>query len=177
MDSRSDSVFLPLVGRSVRTENAALDASSSEGADFLIYDLTEEEHADIVLKSVYESVKIPIFVLNNRLEATLQRDSSNLLNSGASGLVIALEDLRFFRDDVLNQLFKTVPATNKKLQDEVLSFEKDGLMGTDADSYWEMGVAGFVKLEDKEMQLIEKEKLVLLEALDVFQKAAPLVIF
>ncbi|KAI3764064.1 hypothetical protein L2E82_14064 [Cichorium intybus] len=44
MDSKSDSVFLPLVGRKVQTSDAAMNASSFEGADFLIYNNNGEEN-------------------------------------------------------------------------------------------------------------------------------------
>ncbi|XWS76410.1 hypothetical protein CRYUN_Cryun01aG0173800 [Craigia yunnanensis] len=174
MDSKSDSVLLPLVARTVQTANAALNASSSEGADFLIYDLCEEEHVDMALRSVYENVKIPIFIVNNNLvaEVTSYTEVSKILKSGASGLVLSLEDLRLFTDDVLSQLFNILSATNNKLQDESI----DGLKiaDIDHDSRQKMGVAGFVKVEDREKQLIEKERSVLIEAINVFQKAVPL---
>lgn len=175
MDSKQDSVFLPLVARYVQTANAALSASSSEGADFLIYDLGEEEHVDMSLKSVYENVKIPIFIVNNNspAEVTSFTEVSEILKSGASGLVLSLEDLRLFTDDVLSQLFNIVSTTNNKPQDEsfdVLKLEED----IDHDSRQKMGVAGFIKVEDREKQLIEKERLVLNKAINVFQKAAPL---
>ncbi|XVF72416.1 hypothetical protein PTKIN_Ptkin12aG0119600 [Pterospermum kingtungense] len=174
MDSKQDSVFLPLVARNVQTADAALNASSSEGADFLIYDLCEEEHVDMSLKSVYENVKIPIFVVNNNTpaEVTSLTEVSHILKSGASGLVLSLEDLRLFTDDVLSQLFNIVSTTNNKPQDE--SIDKLKMEDIDHDSGLKMGVAGFIKVEDREKQLIEKERSVLKEAINVFQKAAPL---
>ena len=177
MDSKSDSVFLPLVARTVRTANAALNASSSEGADFLIYDLGEEEHVDMALKSVYENVKIPIFIVNNNsvAEVTSYTELSKILKSGASGLVLSLEDLRLFTDDVLSQLFNIVSTTNNKPQDE--SIDELKIADINHDSRQKMGVAGFVKVEDREKQLIENERSVLIEAINVFQKAVPLVIF
>ncbi|KAJ6352428.1 hypothetical protein OIU76_001623 [Salix suchowensis] len=66
--------------------------------------------------------------------------ASKLLKSGASGLVLSLEELRLLSDDALSQMFDTA----------------------------------FVKLEDREKQLIEKERSILLEAIDVIQKANPL---
>ncbi|KAK6260094.1 hypothetical protein SCA6_014568 [Theobroma cacao] len=174
MDSKSESVFLPLVARTVQTANAALNASSSEGADFLIYDLGEEEHVDIVVKSVFENVKIPIFIVNNNSQgkAKSHTEAAEILKSGASGLVVSLEDLRLFTDDVLRQLFNVVSATNNKPQDDSL----DDLNMADIDlvTRQKMGVAGFIKVEDREKQLIEKETSVLNEAISVFQRAAPL---
>jgi hypothetical protein len=50
-------------------------------------------------------------------------------------------------------------------------------MDMENDIHEKTTVAGFVKLEDREKQLIEKERSILLEAIDVIQKASPLVIF
>ena len=170
-------MFLPLIARTVQTANAALNASSSEGADFLIYDLGEEEHVVMALESVYENVKIPIFIvnINSLAEVTFYTEVWKILKSGASGLVLSLEDLRLFTDDVLSQLFNIVSTTNNKPQDE--SIDELKMVDIDHDSCQKMGVAGYIKVEDREKQLIEKERSVLIEAIDVFQKAAPLVIF
>ncbi|OMP05077.1 Thiamine phosphate synthase [Corchorus olitorius] len=174
MDSKSESVFLPLVARTVQTANSALNASVSEGADFLIYDLGEEEHVDVAVKSVSENVKIPIFIVNNNFQAkdTSYAEALKILNSGASGLVLSLEDLRLFTDDVLSQLFNIVSTTNNKLQDGSIDELKVAII--DLDSPEKMGLAGFIKVEDREKQLIEKERSILNEAINVFQKAAPL---
>ncbi|OMO77707.1 Thiamine phosphate synthase [Corchorus capsularis] len=173
MDSKSESVFLPLVARTVQTANAAFNASVSEGADFLIYDLGEEEHVDVAVKSVSENVKIPIFIVNNNslVKDTSYSEASKILNSGASGLVLSLEDLRLFTDDVLSQ-FNIVSTTNNKLQDGSIDELKVAII--DLDSPEKMGLAGFIKVEDREKQLIEKERSILNEAINVFQKAASL---
>ncbi|KAE8721395.1 mitochondrial Rho GTPase 1-like [Hibiscus syriacus] len=126
MDSKSDFVFLPLVARTVQSSDAALNASSSEGADFLIYDVCQEEHAGMTMKSVYENVKIPIFIVNNSSQA---------------------------EDESFNEL---MPA-------DIVH-----------DYHQKTSVAGFINVEDREKQLIEKESSVLTEAKNVFQKAAPL---
>ncbi|XP_044487086.1 probable transmembrane GTPase FZO-like, chloroplastic [Mangifera indica] len=169
LDSKSESVVLPLVGRNVQSTEAALDASSSEGADFLICGLGEGKHADVVENSLFANVKLPIFIPNaSHGEATsLTVEMSKFLKSGASGLVVSLEELRLF-DDVLSQLFNPIYAINKKPQDELERF--NNLKVLDASHM----VAGFIKLEDREKQLIEIERSVLLEALNVIQKAAPL---
>ncbi|XP_022758214.1 probable transmembrane GTPase FZO-like, chloroplastic isoform X2 [Durio zibethinus] len=174
MDSKSDSVFLPLVARTVQTASAALNASSSEGADFLIYDLGEQEYVDMVMKSVYGNVKIPIFIVNSNSQAkvTSYTEGSKILKSGASGLVLSLEDLRLLTDDVLSQLFNIVSTINNKPRGE--SIDELKMADIDHDSHQKMGVAGFIKVEDREKQLIEKERSVLIEAINVFQKAAPL---
>ncbi|GMI73825.1 FZO-like [Hibiscus trionum] len=176
MDSKSDSVFLPLVARTVQSPDAALNASSSEGADFLIYDVGQVEHVDMSMKSVYENVKIPIFIVNNNWQADVAEvppytELSNILKSGASGVVLSLEDLRLFTDDVLSRFFNTAYATNSKPQDESLS---ELNMVDVVHDHQKTGVAGFISVEDREKQLIEKERSVLIEAINVFQKAAPL---
>ncbi|XP_062144276.1 probable transmembrane GTPase FZO-like, chloroplastic isoform X1 [Alnus glutinosa] len=174
IDSKSESVILPLVARNVQTANAALNASNSEGADFLIYDISGEKHVDVAVKSVFENVKIPIFVVFPSCgEDTLFTEASNLFKLGASGLVFSLEGLGLFGDDVLRKLFTTV-YVNKRTQYEVESSIKLKLFNMDNGVYGEKRVAGFVKLEDREKQIIETERTVLLEAINVIQKAAPL---
>lgn len=174
MDSKSDSVFLPLVARTVQSSDSALNASSSEGADFLIYDLGQEEHANTAMKAVYENVKIPIFVVNNNSQAEVPSytELTKIFKSGASGVVLSLEDLRLITDDVLSQFFNIVYTTNNKRQDE--SIDELEMAEINRGSHQKVGVAGFIKVEDREKQLIEKERSVLTEAINVFQKAAPL---
>ncbi|GLT63988.1 hypothetical protein SLA2020_365090 [Shorea laevis] len=174
IDSKSESVILPLVARNVQTANAALNASNSEGADFLIYDIGGEKDVDVAVKSVFENVKIPIFVVFPSCgEDTLFTEASNLFKLGASGLVISLEGLGLFGDNVLRKLFNTV-YVNKGTQYEVESSIKLKLFNMGNGVYGEKRVAGFVKLEDREKQIIETERTVLHEAINVIQKAAPL---
>ncbi|KAJ6998385.1 transmembrane GTPase FZO-like [Populus alba x Populus x berolinensis] len=175
MGSRTESVVLPLVARIVQTPNAALKASNSEGADFLIYVHGPEEDFDSEMSPGFGNVKIPIFVLDaSRGEATLSVGASKFRKTGASGLVLSLEDLRLFSDDALSQMFDTVSATGKNFQDDLESFSKLKSLDMENDSHKKTTVAGFVKLEDREKQLIEKERSILLEAIDVIQKASPL---
>ncbi|KAJ6920459.1 hypothetical protein NC651_014141 [Populus alba x Populus x berolinensis] len=175
MGSRTESVVLPLVARIVQTPNAALKASNSEGADFLIYVHGPEEDFDAEMSPGFGNVKIPIFVLNaSRGEATLSVWASKFQKTGASGLVLSLEDFRLFSDDALSQMFDTVSATGKNFQDDLESFSKLKSLDMENDSHKKTTVAGFVKLEDREKQLIEKERSILLEAIDVIQKASPL---
>ncbi|KAG6774473.1 hypothetical protein POTOM_021826 [Populus tomentosa] len=175
MGSRTESVVLPLVARIVQTPNAALKASNSEGADFLIYVHGPEEDFDAEMSPGFGNVKIPIFVLNaSRGEATLSVGASKFQKTGASGLVLSLEDLRLFSDDALSQMFDTVSATGKNFQDDLESFSKLKSFDMENDIHKKTTVAGFVKLEDREKQLIEKERSILLEAIDVIQKASPL---
>ncbi|KAB5557434.1 hypothetical protein DKX38_008343 [Salix brachista] len=172
MGSRTESVVLPLVARIVQTPNAALNASNSEGADFLIYALGPEKDLDVEMSSGFGNVKIPIFVLN--ASRTLSMGASKLLKSGASGLVLSLEELRLLSDDALSQMFDTVSAASKNFQEDPESFSKLKSLDVENDVHEKTTVAGFVKLEDREKQLIEKERSILLEAIDVIQKANPL---
>ncbi|KAF2314881.1 hypothetical protein GH714_037039 [Hevea brasiliensis] len=95
MDSKSESIILPLVARNVQTSRAALNASNSEGADFLIYGLEQEKYFDEKMYSGFADVKIPIFVIyaSHRAAASIM-EASQVLKSGAGGLVMSLEDLR-----------------------------------------------------------------------------------
>jgi len=98
--SKSESVVLPLAARIVQTPNAALNESNSEGADFLIYVLGLEKDFDVEMSSGFGNVNIPIFSLYaSRGEAKVSMGASKFVNSGASGLVLSLEDLKLFSDD------------------------------------------------------------------------------
>ncbi|KAK4407133.1 putative transmembrane GTPase FZO-like, chloroplastic [Sesamum angolense] len=134
MDAKTDSVILPLVARNVRTHNAALDASNSEGADFLIYTIDGE---------------------------------------GVSGLVVSVDELSSTGEDDLGNLFYSEYAY-KKVDDDRQSF--DNLRVADKENGFpgKKMIAGFTKLEERERQFIVKERLILLEAIDVIQRAAPL---
>jgi hypothetical protein len=84
----------------VQTPNAALNESNSEGADFLIYVLGLEKDFDVEMSSGFGNVNIPIFSLYaSRGEAKVSMGASKFVNSGASGLVFSLEDLKLFSDD------------------------------------------------------------------------------
>ncbi|XP_059660506.1 probable transmembrane GTPase FZO-like, chloroplastic [Cornus florida] len=175
MDSKSESVVLPLVARNVQTSNAALSASNSEGADFLIYSIGGERVAEEMVNPVLEFVKIPVFIMMASLgQDTLFNEASILLKSGASGLVISLEELKLFSDEVLSKLFYSIFALNKRPQKKPQSSDKLKMLDVDNGFPRKKGFAGFVKLEDRERQFIEKERLVLLEAINVIQRAAPL---
>ncbi|KAB5568380.1 hypothetical protein DKX38_002173 [Salix brachista] len=175
MGSKSESAVFPLVARIVQTPNAALNASNSEGADFLIYVLGPEKDLDVKMSSGFGSVNIPIFVLHASCgEAKVSMGASKFLNSGASGLVLSLEDLKLFSDDGLSQMFDNACATDKKSQDEHKSSSKLKSLDMENDIHEKTTVSGFVKLEDRAKQLIEKERSLLLEAIDVMQKATPL---
>ncbi|KAI5348207.1 hypothetical protein L3X38_001094 [Prunus dulcis] len=63
MASKSDSVILLLVARNVQDIDGAISASSSEGADFLIYGIVGQEEVHVALNPLFKNVKIPIFVM------------------------------------------------------------------------------------------------------------------
>ena len=62
LDSKSESVVLPLVARIVQTVDATVNASKFEGVDLLTYDSGDVKARQVYLEveSVYENVKIPI---------------------------------------------------------------------------------------------------------------------
>lgn len=173
LDSKSELVVLPLVARIVHTVDAAVSASKSEGADFLVYGGADLKRVGSEVGSVYESVKIPIFVSSGE-NAMSYADASGLLASGASGFVTSLEGFGLFGDEFLHKVFGTVYASegggNAGEGEDKLNVDNGFHSETEV-------VAGFVKLEDREKQLIETERLVLNEAIEVIKKAAPLVIF
>lgn len=167
-DSKSESVYLPLVARHVQSAKAALNASSSEGADFLIYVSDGDEDAEV--KSVFENVKIPVFTMVSLCgDGESYNAASKLLNLGASGFVISLEDFKFFCEKVLSKLSvfdHTMDNTNKMKA-----------LNVNNGSYGDTNVADLIELEDRGRQFVEAEKAALREAIKVIQKASPLVIF
>lgn len=173
LSSKPESVVLPLVARKVQNEDAAFSAANSEGADFLVYDVGKEKFGDEPIKPVFRNVKTPIFIKDSSGEGAASfLVAPEPLKAGASGFVVSLEDLRL-QNDALRKLLDTLRATNEKPQDELQSFNILNRLGVDYDSYQRNGVAGFMKLEDREKELIETERSVLLEAVNVIKKAAP----
>lgn len=177
MSSKSESVVLPVVGRTVQSVNLALNASRAEGADFLIYSTHAEEPIELFMNSINNNVKIPIFI-----EVDLIRNSgsfndvSNMLISGASGVVSSLDELKSIGDSLSRILYDT-STIDKRSLDEVASFKKLNVLNTTNGYSGDMGMSSFVKLEDRELQFIQKERRLLTEAVDTIEKAAPLVIF
>lgn len=181
LGSNAELVVLPLVARIVETVDAAVNASKSEGADFLIYGGGDLKLLSQEVGSVFENVKIPIFAsctlpLGKNMSYA---EASSLLTSGASGFVTSLEDFVLFDEDFRCKVFGNGYANDERTLDD-----HGGEIGDD--KYLNVsngfqskseGVAGFVKLEDREKQLIETERSVLNEAIKVIKKAAPLVIF
>lgn len=175
MASKSDSVVLPLVARYVQDIDGAINASNSEGADFLIYDIAGQENIHLALNSLFKTVKIPIFVTFTSYNA-LYKEGPALLKSGAGGLVTSLKDFRLLDDEALSKLFDIVYMLNSDTQDEVEGLSKLTYLDAHDGPINSTSVAGFLKLEDREKKFIEAERSVLLKAINVIQKAAPLVI-
>lgn len=176
MDSKSDSVVLPLVARNVENANVSVDASTFEGADFLIYGI--DGMSKELVSSIFQRVKIPMFFIIDTLkDEGLFDEASKLMESGASGLVISLEALKVPGHDVFSKLFYGAYALNKRTQENLQSLDKVRMLDVENGYPGKKVVAGFIKLEDREQQFIETERLVLLEAINVIQRAAPLVTF
>ncbi|KAI7755491.1 hypothetical protein M8C21_031665 [Ambrosia artemisiifolia] len=170
MDSKSDSVFLPLIGRKVQTSDIVMNGSSFEGADFLIYESSKEEIIDEPLISAINQVKIPIFVsIDSTNEDKLFNEMSYMLQSGASGLVVSLEGLKLLGNDAFNKIY-SMRASDTKTEALNNGLEFDRSNGFPS----EKGLAGFVNLLDRERELIQTERLLLLETVDVIQRASPL---
>lgn len=174
LGSNPDSIVLPLVARIVKDVDSALSASSSEGADFLILGSGEDKQVGLLADSLLKSVKIPIFVTcRSKGEA---REELLLLKSGASGFVISLKDLRSSRDVALRECLDGAYDVNHEIPNENESILNEKPFVEASDLQGKINSAGFIKLEDKQKQIIEMEKSVLRETTEIIQKAAPLVI-
>lgn len=174
INSKSDTVTLPVVGRSVQTVNAALTASNSEGADFLICSSLMEQWSYLLIQSLNESVKIPIFFESKSLKNDiLSNKLSKIVTSGVSGVVTTLEELKSI-GDVLSKLLYETSTMNERIPDEIPKSNKLNLLNTTNGFAGEAEISSFVKLEEKEVQFIKKERHLLVEAINAIEKAAPL---
>ncbi|XP_031500207.1 probable transmembrane GTPase FZO-like, chloroplastic [Nymphaea colorata] len=174
MGSKSRSVVLPLVARTVDTPKSALSASSVEGADFLVFATDNEKDAEIMASSVCQNVKVPVFMDIKFLRGeALFTAASKVLQAGASGLVISSTDMKHFNDEAFIQLLSTVRLMRKENEDELQGSRKL-LDVVEKGSKPSKPLDGFRKLDGREKQLIEAERPVLHEAISVVRKAAPL---
>ena len=179
MKSKSDTVYLPLVARIVKNTKSAVSASRSGGADFLIMSNERENFACVLEHAAAQNVKVPIFFdIVDSLGVDLPINSVlKLLESGAPGIVMSIDNLKLFGDEVLKKMFSSTHVANKILQDGNLNSRSSEVEAVRGMLLEKKSVAGFANLDSKEIQLIESERLLLMEAVDVFQEAAPMVIF
>jgi hypothetical protein len=167
MQSNSDSIYLPLVARVVQDIDSAKSASISEGADFLIINSTTSNISRVLRDSADQPVRIPIFF--NLYDLTHEESlASKLLDSGASGMVVSLAEMQLFTEDFFNKLFERSHNVNKLLQDgRLFSGELEATASQ---------VAGFTKIGEVEVELIERERALLEETAALIRKAVPTVI-
>ncbi|KAJ3676280.1 hypothetical protein LUZ60_003692 [Juncus effusus] len=165
MQSKSDSIYLPLVARVVQNLDSAKTASSSEGADFLIIDSTDISR--VLHDSVDQPVKVPVFFTLNpkKSDSDLNVFTSKLLKSGASGVIISLNDLPLFTEDYLKKIFCKKYEVNEHLEG---GKPIPGLLEESGNE-----IPGFRKLGEAEKELIERERVLLDEAVSVIRKAVP----
>lgn len=177
LDSKSESVFLPLVARNVQSQDAALDASKAEGADFLIYRVSGDRQFEELERSIFQNVRVPTFVMIDSLASEKSFNKiSHILKSGASGFVISLQELKVFGIDDLSKLFTTSYVPNRWNDGEVQDVDEPKVLDVNNGVPGKPVVAGFTKLKERERQLIETERSFLLEVIDAIKQAAPLVI-
>lgn len=176
MKSKSDTVYLPLVARTVQTTNSALNASRSEGADFLIMSMGRENSAFVLDNTVTQQVKVPVFF---NIVESLGADSPidlamKLLEAGAPGIVMSIDNLKLFGDEILKNIFPRRHMGNVIQQDANLNSRISELQAVRDILIENKQVAGFLKLDAKEIQLIESEKQLLMESVGVIKEAAPM---
>ncbi|CAH9081216.1 unnamed protein product [Cuscuta europaea] len=170
LDSKSESVVLPLVARVVETPEAAIQASNSEGADFILYNVGNNRSEE-VMRSVFETLKVPVFVMiGSHGEGKLLNDVSYFLQLGASGFVISIDELKVVGNEEFSKLLLGAHAPEMKTE------EGFGLQifGSGNGFPGKKKVAGFTKLRKRELHLVETEKLILHETINAIKQAAPL---
>ncbi|KAK1317874.1 hypothetical protein QJS10_CPA05g00854 [Acorus calamus] len=169
MKAKSGSV-LPLVARTVHSAESALIASSSDGADLLIYVTNNGKSSKAMETSFVQHVRVPVFsVIDLLREETPFSVALNLIQSGASGIVISLDDVKLLNDDLCN-LF----STDRRMQNKFPSSSELPPLDVHKDNKEENLVAGFTKLDERMKQFIEAERMVLVEAIAAVRKASPM---
>lgn len=180
--SNSDSIYLPIVARTIRSSNSdsARTASSSEGADFLIVNTGTDDFSSVLSGAGAQQVKIPVFftVTDLQSEGSYSDTTSKLFQSGASGIVLTLAGIQHLTDTIIERDFSKVGATDRVPQ---VTYSSSASMPEETNNVMVLTrektkVAGFTKLDEKVMQLIATEKPILSEAVAVIRKAAPMVI-
>ncbi|CAN6337721.1 unnamed protein product [Urochloa humidicola] len=177
MKSNADSIYLPIVARTIQSANSAISASSSEGADFLIVNTGSDNFADVMNGGVGQQVKIPTFFTLNELHsgATYSDITSRLLQSGASGVVTSLAGIQHLTDDLIEKDFSKVNGTEEAPQASYSSSStSEDANNATVLTRERTKVAGFTKIDEKVVQLIERERPILSEAVAVIRKAAPM---
>ncbi|PAN19738.1 hypothetical protein PAHAL_3G294900 [Panicum hallii] len=176
MKSNADSIYLPIVARAIRSANSAISASSSEGADFLIVNTGNDDFADVMNGGVGQQVKIPIFfTLNVHSGSTYSDITSRLIQSGVSGVVTSLAGIQHLTDDLIERDFSKVDDIEEVPQASNSSASTlENANNATVLTREKTKVAGFTKLDEKVLQLIEREKPILSEAVAVIRKAAPM---
>lgn len=175
MKSKPDAVYLPLVARNVQTLESARNATISEGADFFVTSTAGLDYASLLANSVTKHVKVPIFftVVDFIRDDLPSNVLSKLLQSGACGVIVSLDDLKLLGDEFMREMFSTVYEVDKTLLNEFPNsnrIESNNVRVVNG----KKGISGFVKLDDNEMQLIEAERHLLHEAVTVIRKATPM---
>ncbi|CAM8925630.1 unnamed protein product [Rhodiola kirilowii] len=169
MDAKVETVMLPMVAKKVQTAKAAMSASNSEGADFLLLDPVEDENPKDFVSSLLQNIKVPIFVT-----WSLNGLGDGLFGSGASGFVVSLKHLRQFSEGDMSHLVSASPRTNSKSLNDIEDAKFIEVQQSNNGSYRKDRAVGIVNAEVGKKKFIEMEKQVLLEAIDVIKKAAPM---
>ncbi|KAG9457936.1 hypothetical protein H6P81_002444 [Aristolochia fimbriata] len=167
-ESKPESVILPLVAKIVQNADSAFNASNAEGADFLIVENNGQNSANAVVSSICQKVKVPVFTMVDSIGETIPiTDASNLLQSGASGIIISMKLMEMLSDDIISNLFSSTLLANERGHRKVV-------VDVEKVSHEKTGSREFNLFTEKTKKFIEAERLVLLEAISTIRKAAPM---
>lgn len=172
MDAKIETVKLPLVAKKVHTAKAALSASNSEGADFILLAPIEDEDPMDIMISLSENIKVPIFIA-----WSLTRVEQKLFGSGVGGFFVSLKDIGQVSEGQMSSLVRGTVMKNSETGNGNEGARNVEIRQSNNGSYLKDKPVGFLFEEGSEKKFIEKEKVVLLEAIDVIKEAAPMVIF
>ncbi|PKA62620.1 hypothetical protein AXF42_Ash012207 [Apostasia shenzhenica] len=119
--SKSDTVFLPIVARAVHNTLSAEHAANCDGADFLILN-NESDNKVMLEESFTQHVKVPILFSPQSPGDSLSVDLvPQLLKSGASGIVMSLDNFKLFNDDLLKMFSTNVIAGFTNLDEKEIN--------------------------------------------------------
>ncbi|KAK8918308.1 hypothetical protein KSP39_PZI021206 [Platanthera zijinensis] len=173
--SKSDTVFLPLVARDVHDAVSAENAAISDGADFIIISTKTQNWKVVLGDTLIRHIKVPVFFNVEFPGDNATTDlASKLLESESSGLVVSLDDLKLLSDDFLEKVFLTKNGSIQLSQNGYADSSRVNINAFTSSLDSVNGIAGFAKLNDKEIKLLEVESHLLQEAVAVIRKSAPM---
>lgn len=176
--AQSESSFIPLVARTVRTAESAQNATATEGADLLMLVIENQKDAEMLVGSVCQHVSIPVFVMFDSLkESALASLTYNLVKAGASGIVLSAENVTYLGDDILKEVktllfsIKLTDQSSKKYVAE--DFSETNMVNNNISSNATKAMEMEKSLDIEAKEVLDEERPLLLKTINIVREAAP----